>query len=296
MKIKTLITSQDSSDIVGKYFTEIRNYDALTKEEEVELIVKIQNERCSRSLDKLIKANLKFVISVAKHYQGQGTPLADLISEGNSGLIEAANRFDVKKDLKFFSYAVWWIRIKIFTSLDLHKRTIQIPANRELLVQRVKKDALELEQQLNRQPSIEELEEFMIKKFKKEKRANPPSGDEIKEAIAYGGRIKSLNEKVDEDGEFEFESTLPGDESLNIDEDARNQSLLHDLNRYLYNLQQQEYDVLVLCIGLNDEGIIKPSDIALRLGIKEKEVIKLKTKALRRLKTVKNISFLKGYL
>jgi RNA polymerase primary sigma factor len=294
MVIKKLITVQDS-DNLSRYFNEIKNYKSLTKEEERELIKLIQKNKDRAALDKLTKANLKFVISVAKHYQGQGVQLLDLIASGNMGLIEAANRFDVTKDHKFFSYAVWWIRIMIFTTLDLNKRTIQLPANRELLVTRVKREILLLEQDLNRYPTPEELEVYIAKKFKKEKKANPPSADDIRQAIIYSTQTKSINEKLGDEDEDTLEQLLPSDD-LGIDQDQREDSMTIDLNRFLYQLTQYEYDVLVLNTGLNKESILRTVDIAKGLKLKEKDVIKLKAKALKRLKRLKNIESLQDYL
>src|SRR5688572_13708305 len=124
MKIKRLITRQDPDDNLARYFSDIRDFESLTGAEEAKLLKDFQKNGTRAALTKVVNANLKFVVSVAKHYQGQGAPLMDCIAEGNLGLIEAAGRFDHTRGLKFFSYAIWWIRIKIFTSLDLHKRII----------------------------------------------------------------------------------------------------------------------------------------------------------------------------
>jgi len=297
MKIKKIITSQENADNVSRYFSEIRNFEPLTKEQEKVLIIKYQDEGCQRSLDLLLKSNLKFVISVAKHYQGLGSSLLDLVSEGNAGMIEAARRFDRERDLKFFSYAVLWMRIRMFTTIDFHKRTIQLPANRELLVTAIREEIMELEQRLERYPSLEEIEVSMKKKYKEKKKANPPSISEIEEAIIYGGKIKSINEKVSDDDEDTdtLEALIPCD-SLGIDDEANLESMTNDLNRFLFNLEQKEYDVLVLSLGLNGEPVKRLSDIALAFKIKEKDIIKYKARALKRLKRLKNISSLKTYL
>ncbi len=295
MVIKKLITVQDSENL-ARYFNEIKSYQPLKKEEEKVLIVLIQKNRDRRALDKLVKANLKFVISVAKHYQNQGVQLLDLIASGNQGLIEAASRFDISKDHKFFSYAVWWIRIMIFTTLDLHKRTIQLPANRELLVTRVKREILLLEQELNRYPTPEEIHEYIGKKFKKEKKPSKPSLEDIQEAISYGTQSRSINEKLGDEDEDTLEQMLPGDEKMGIDENQTSDSMLIDLNRFLYQLTQYEYDVLILNLGLNQEPQLRTIDIAKALKMKDKDVIKLKGKALKRLKRLKNINLLIDYL
>ncbi len=286
MKIKKLITIQDSDNIT-RYFSDIRKYESLTKEQEKELIIKVQKENNALALDKLVKANLKFVVTVAKKYQGQGTPLLDLISEGNAGIIEAVKRFDTKKDLKLFSYAVWWIRLKIFTSLYNDQRVIRLPDNRALLVDRIRKEILALEQDLCRYPSIDELVIYLENEF---------SEQEIKEAIIHGGRVPSLQDKIgtSEDEDISLEDITPGEHKT--DELATQDSLLKDLNRFLYHLTQYEYDVLCLSNGLNGEPQKRSEDISKSLKIKPKDVIKYRARALKRLKRLKSISSLKDYL
>lgn len=290
MKIDKKITAQDSENL-GRYFADVRQYAPLTKEEEKKLIVKIQKNNDAKALDILLKANLRFVISVAKKYQNQGVPLLDLISEGNAGMVEAAKRFDVSKDIKFFSYAVWWIRIKIFTSMDLNNRVIQLPANRTLLVTRVKKIIQELEQKLGRYPTLDELS-VDIPEYTEQ---------EIQEAIIYGGVTRSINDKVPNaskngDEDMTLEDLMPGDKSMAVDEIDRVESLVNDLNRFLYHLTQYEYDVMILSLGLNSEPVVRNIDIAKALKLKEKDIIKIKAKAIKRLRKLKNIGSLEDYL
>ncbi len=283
---KTQVTVQDS-DQLSRYFSEIRNFESLTKEQENELIIRVQKHNDPVALNNLIKANLKFVVSVAKKYQGQGALLMDLISEGNAGMIEAAHRFDVKEDIKFFSYAVWWIRMKIFTSINLHKRTIRLPDNRWLLVDKIKKDIAKLEQKLDRYPSIEELCEYLKDEYKP---------DEIKEAILHADRLASLQDRT---GPNEEDLTLGDtieDKSNQIDSTNHQESIVEDLGRFLFHISQQEYDVLCLSIGLNKEPTIRNQDIAKLLKMKQKDVVKFKSKAIKRLKKLKNIGVLKDYL
>lgn len=290
MKIQAKITAQDSENL-SRYFAEIRNFESLTKEQERELIVKIQKDNDPNALRKLINANLKFVVSVAKKYQNQGAPILDLISEGNAGMIEASNRFDVKQDIKFFSYAVWWIRIRMFTSISLNKRMIRLPDNRWLLVDRIKKEIQELEQTLNRFPSLEELQGKI--NYKADKLITI---EEIQEAIIYGGRMPSLQDKIgDQDDDDLFQDTIE-DKSLEIDQTCHQQSVVEDLNRYLSQLSQQQCDVLCLSLGLNQESIMRADAIAYNLELKLSDVAKLRAKALKRLKKVKNIDSLKDYL
>ena len=293
MKIEKKITAQDGENL-SRYFADIRKYPTLTKEEEKELVIKIQAPGGDRkAMEKLVNANLRFVVSVAKNYQGQGVPLLDLISEGNAGLIEAANRFDVSRDMKFISYAVWWIRIKIFTNMDWNNRVIQLPANRTLLVTKVKRVVLEMEQRLGRYPTIDELHESELLDC---------SMRELQEALVYGGKTRSIQEELMKKGnsldrdELTLEDVLEGDKSMEIDDISRTDSILTDLNRFLYHLAQVEYDVMVLSMGLNGERVVRNADIAKALKLKEKDIMKIKARALKRLKKLKNISSLQDYI
>jgi RNA polymerase primary sigma factor len=283
MKISKLITIQDS-DNLNRYFAEIRNYPTYTKEEEKVLLRKIQNKGDIGALDLLIKANTRFVVSVAKKYQGQGVPLLDLISEGNAGLIEASKRFDLTKDLKFFSYAVWWIRIKIFASMDFNKRLIQLPANREMLVQKVKREIALLEQSLGHLPSIHQLYDHFDGEV---------SRSDLYEAIVHGGVVKSISEAIGDEDSLTLEEVTAGD--IDIDDINKAQSVFVDLNRFLYHLTQFEYDVLVLAMGLNGESPIRAKDIAKSLSLKEKDINNIRTRALKRLRKLKHITSLKDY-
>lgn len=272
---------------MARYFSEIRNFKPLTKEEERELIIKIQKNKDTNALDRLIKANLRFVITVAKKYQGQGALLSDLISEGNAGMIHAARIFDLKEDIKFFSYAVWWIRQRMFTAINPLKRTIRLPDNRWLFVDRIKKEIAALEQKFNRYPSIEELCFHLKNEFDE---------SDIKEAIIYGGRTASLQDKVGDDEEDNMLQDIIEDKSLQVDDIDRSESMATDLNRYLYHLAQWEYDIICLSLGLNQEPAIRNEDIAKALKLKSKDIVKLKSRALKKLRRLSNIESLKDYL
>lgn len=287
MQIQKKITSQADSENLARFFKDIQDYKPLTKKEEKALIKKIQKENDQVALTKLINANIKFVVSVAKRYQGGGVPILDLISEGNAGLIEAAKRFNTKRDLKFLSYAVWWIRIKIFTSFDYNNRTIQLPANREMLVSRIKKEIGKLEQKLDRYPTIDELT-LHCKDLNE--------GD-IKEAIIHAGYMPSLQDSASfaDETDATLEDTLFND-NLSVDDVDRSASLLSDLDKFLYHLSQLEYDILVLSLGLNEETLVSNEYLGGLLQIKQKDAVKTKMKALKRLRTLKNIGLLKEYL
>lgn len=287
MKIDRMITAQDSENLT-RYFSEIRKFEPLTKQQEKELIIKIQIDKDPVALRKLIKANLRFVVSVAKKYQNQGSPILDLISEGNAGMIEASNRFDVNQDIKFFSYAVWWIRIRMFTSISLNKRMIRLPDNRWLLVDRIKKEVLALEQSLNRYPTLEELSERLNGEI---------SMEDIREALIYGCRMPNLQDKVSDQAEDEntLQDTLE-DHSFKVDQTFHQQSIVSDLNRYLGQLTQSQCDILCLSLGLNCEPTMSAKGIAYNLELKLTEVVKQKAKSIKRLKKLKNVKTLKDYL
>lgn len=284
-KGKKFITVQDGDNLT-RYFEEIRKYEPLTKEQERVLIIKIQKGDDKQALDQLVKANIRFVVSIAKKYQGQGVSLLDLISEGNSGLLEAVKRFDAKEDLKFFSYAVWWIRQRIFTKMDYNKRLVRLPDNRFLLVQRVKKEILILEGKLSRYPTMEELVKQMNNEYSKE---------DLLEAIVHGGRVKSISESIGDDEEGEtLEEITKGD--LDIDDTDRLESIVKDLDRFLHHLTQYEYDVMVLSLGLNGEPPLRHPDISLALGVKEKDIANIKIRAIKRIRKVKNVGMLRDHL
>lgn len=297
------ITSQDGNgDSLSKYFTEIRDYASLPKEEEKKLIIIIQGKKpgYKLALDKLIKANLKFVVTVAKQYQGQGASLIDLISEGNGGLCHAVGVFDTSRDLKFFSYAVWWIRLQMFKSLYNDGRTIRLPDNRALFVNRIKSEIQILEQRLERSPSVEELLDFIKITYPDDLVFRVVSKQDIYEAIMLNGGEWSIDDvtinKDDDHDSIYLKDKLEGDKDLSIDSDNKQESLVTDLNRFFYNLTQKEYDILALYMGLGGEAILKSIDIAKALGVKEKEVIKLRQRAIKRMKSFKNIDTLKDYL
>lgn len=289
MKISKKITADVYNDNLNRYFNEVRDYESISKEQEKILIRAVQKSNDLVSLDKLVKANIKFVISVAKKYQSGGVPLLDLISEGNDGLIEAAYRFDTSKDWKFFSYAVWWIRKRITASFDYNVRTIQLPANREALVSRIKKIISELEQKLERHPTVEDICEHY----------QELNIDDVIEATVHAGYNPSLQDGIGSSKEHDNEDTLEDvlhNNELGIDADDSENSLAFDLNKFMYQLSQREYDIFVFMFGLNDEQHCQADNIASKLNMKGKDVAKLKPRVLKRLKALKNIDQLREYL
>jgi RNA polymerase primary sigma factor len=239
-----VITSVEEENL-ERYFNEIRKYEPLPKEEERELIIRYR-EGDKTALEKLIKHNLKFVVRVAKTYQGQGVLLMDLIQEGSAGMIEAAKRFDINRNLKFSSYAVWWIKICIITSFDLHKRLIQIPANRIGLVTKVRRKLNAIESETGRHCSVEDLKEH-FKDY---------SEDDLEEALTLSiipvSLFKDISFKKGEE-EQQLIETLEVKDQIKTDDSLTKESFKEDLTSLLFNLPQRTYDVFVLMFGLNGE-------------------------------------------
>jgi RNA polymerase primary sigma factor len=293
MKIYKRITSQDS-DQIGRYFNDIKKYEPLSKEEEFQLIdiIQARGEGERKALDKLVKHNLKFVISVAKKYQNQGAPLMDLISEGNSGLIEAAYRFDRKVyDNKFFSYAVWWISIRIINTFSINSRLIQLPANRTELLKKVKRELVNLEQELGRKPTHEEVAEN-LKRFPALKKL---VADEVQEVLMHESSPVSLQAKAKEEDEESpiLADTIPAETKGDIMDEV---SLPIELDRFLHYLGQDQADVLSLSLGLHGEDPHSIDDLADKFSIPKKEVTKIKMKGLKRLRKMKNVDELRNFI
>ena len=287
LKISKQITNRESQSL-DKYLQEIGKVDLLTPDEEVELAKRIK-EGDQIALEKLTKANLRFVVSVAKQYQNQGLSLGDLINEGNLGLIKAAQRFDETRGFKFISYAVWWIRKRIISSFDYNVRTIQLPANREALVTKIKKIISELEQKLQRYPNVDDICE----------RYQDLNEDDIIEAVLHAGYNPSLQDGIGSSKEHDNEDTLEdvlSNNELGIDAEDIEGSLAFDLNKFLYQLSQREYDIFIFMFGLNGEDHQQTDNIAGKLKMKSKDVAKFKPRVLKRLKALKNIDQLREYL
>ncbi len=282
-----LITAIES-DNLGRFFADIKRYQSLTKPEEMVLIKAIQKNKDVVALDKLIKANLRFVVTVAKTYQNQGVPLLDLIQEGASGMVEAAHRFDVKRDVKFFSYAVWWIKIQIMKGFDLNKRLIQLPVNRTVLIIKIRRKSQELEDQLQRQPTILELRKHFPSQ----------SEEDLAEAFAFTLLPLSLQAEMfqgtGEETQLGEMMQLPN--PLEIDADDTRDSMLVDLNKVMYQLPQLNYDILVLAMGLNEEPVNRLDKLAYLFELDVKMVTRIKGKAIKFLRKYKDQSNLNEYL
>lgn len=284
LKITKSITNRESASL-EKYLQEIGKVDLITAEEEVQLAQKIR-EGCQRSLEKLTKANLRFVVSVAKQYQNQGLTLPDLINEGNLGLIKAAQRFDETRGFKFISYAVWWIRQSILQALAEQSRIVRLPLNKVGSLNKINRAFATLEQEFEREPSPEELATLLDVDI-----------EEVKTTMGVAGRHVSMDAPFQAG---ESNSLLDVLENVNADMADRhvsyNESLHHEIDRSLSTLTQRQSEVVKLYFGIGLEHPMSLEDIGGRFDLTRERVRQIKDKALLRLKTTSRCKLLKDYL
>ena len=284
LKITKSITNRESQSL-EKYLQEIGKVDLLTPEEEVELAKKIkQNDQ--ESLEKLTKANLRFVVSVAKQYQNQGLSLSDLINEGNLGLIKAAQRFDETRGFKFISYAVWWIRQSILQALAEQSRIVRLPLNKVGSLNKINKAFSALEQEFEREPSADELANVL----------DIDTG-EVETTLGVASRHISVDAPF---VEGEDNSLLDVLENNNIPEtDARleyMESLRREIERSLSTLTERQKDVVKLYFGIGVEHSMSLEDIGDRFGLTRERVRQIKDKAINKLRSTSRSKLLKAYL
>ncbi|MCR9251377.1 MAG: sigma-70 family RNA polymerase sigma factor [bacterium] len=284
LKITKQITNRESQSL-DKYLQEIGRFDLITAEEEVELAIKIR-EGDKVALERLTKANLRFVVSVAKQYQNQGLTLGDLINEGNLGLIKAAQRFDETRGFKFISYAVWWIRQSILQALAEQSRIVRLPLNRVGSLNKVTKTFSELEQKFEREPSPEEMAEFL-----------DISIDEVLDTIKISGRHISMDAPFAQGEEGgSLLDVLENDGTKTPDDSLLSDSLRREVQRALSTLTQRESDVISLYFGLNGESTLTLEEIGDKFSLTRERVRQIKEKAIRRLRHTSRSKALKPYL
>jgi len=284
LKITKSITNRESQSL-EKYLQEIGKVELITPEEEVKLATLIK-QGCQKSLDRLTKANLRFVVSVAKQYQNQGLSLPDLINEGNLGLIKAAQRFDETRGFKFISYAVWWIRQSILQSLAEQSRIVRLPLNKVGLTNRIQKAFSLLEQQFEREPTAEELAEVLDMDL-----------DEVKATLAINSRHVSMDSPLS-DGE---ESTLIDVlENANADKTdgllVHNESLKLEIDRSLKTLTERQKEVICFFFGIGVDHPMSLEDIGERFSLTRERVRQIKDKAITKLKASNRCTMLRTYL
>ena len=284
LKITTSITTRESLSL-QKYLQEIDKVALLTPDEEVALTEKIrQGDKVA--LDKLTKANLRFVVSVAKQYQGQGLSLPDLINEGNLGLIKAATRFDDSRGFKFISFAVWWIRQNILQSIAEHARMIRLPLNKVALTNRIRRTQSEMEQHLERLPSAEELAEYL-----------QLDQEEVTQCLGQSSNPVSLDRPLSDDEDGTLMDTLVNTNANPADDDLYHRySLQTEVARSLRMLNEKQKQTLCYYFGIGVEHPLSLEDIARKFDLTTERVRQIKDKALVKLRTMHNAKSLKGFL
>ena len=283
LKISKQITNRESQSL-DKYLQEIGKVDLLTPDEEVELAKRIR-EGDQMALEKLTKANLRFVVSVAKQYQNQGLSLGDLINEGNLGLIKAGQRFDETRGFKFISYAVWWIRQSILQALAEQSRIVRLPLNRVGSLNKISKTFSELEQRFEREPSPDELADVL-----------EVSTSEVVDTMKISGRHVSMDAPFVQGEENSLLDVLENDQENTPDNELMNDSLRREVQRALSTLTQREADVISLYFGLNGEHSMTLEEIGEKFALTRERVRQIKEKAIRRLRHTSRSKALKPYL
>lgn len=287
MKIGKQFTNRESQSI-DKYLQEIGKVELLDVEEEIDLAKKIkgndEKER-QKALEKLTKANLRFVVSVAKQYQNQGLSLGDLINEGNLGLIKAAKRFDETRGFKFISYAVWWIRQSILQALAEQSRIVRLPLNRVGALNKIGKAYSTLEQEFEREPSADELAEQL-----------DMSLYEVSDTLKISGRHLSIDAPFVHGEDSRLVDIMPNQNQPLPDHKLINESLKIEIQRALNTLSQRERDVLKLYYGLEQENPLTLEEIGEKFKLTRERVRQIKEKAIRRLKHASKSKALKAYL
>ena len=283
LKISKQITNRESQSL-DKYLQESGKVDLLTPDEEVDLAKKIR-EGDQLALEKLTKANLRFVVSVAKQYQNQGLTLGDLINEGNLGLIKAAQRFDETRGFKFISYAVWWIRQSILQALAEQSRIVRLPLNRVGSLNKISKTFSELEQRFEREPSPDELAEVL-----------KVTTSEVVDTMKISGRHISMDAPFVQGEENSLLDVLENNNEQKPDSGLMNDSLRREVQRALRTLTQREADVISLYFGLNGEHSMTLEEIGGRFNLTRERVRQIKEKAIRRLRHTSRSKTLKPYL
>jgi RNA polymerase primary sigma factor len=283
LKIVKQITNRESQSL-DKYLQEIGRVDLISADVEVELAKRIR-EGDQIALEKLTKANLRFVVSVAKQYQNNGLTLGDLINEGNLGLIKAAKRFDEKRGFKFISYAVWWIRQSIMQALAEQSRIVRLPLNRVGSLSRIARTFSELEQKFQREPSTEEIAEVI-----------GITTEEVLANLKVSGRQVSVDAPFSQGEDGSLLDVLTDVNEENPERQLMTDSLTQDVQRALSTLTTREADVIGLYFGLNNKNSLTLEEIGERFQLTRERVRQIKEKATRRLRHASRSATLKNYL
>lgn len=283
LKITKQVTNRETASL-DKYLQEIGKVDLITADEEVELAKKIK-QGDKLALEKLTKANLRFVVSVSKQYQNQGLSLPDLINEGNMGLIKAAQRFDETRGFKFISYAVWWIRQSILQALAEQSRIVRLPLNKIGSINKINKAYAALEQELEREPKPEEIAIYL-----------EISIEEVKESQKNTGRHVSMDAPLIQDEDNNLYDVLRNDENITPETKLLYDSLRKEIDRAVSTLTPREADVVRFYFGLGDSHPMTLEEIGEKFDLTRERVRQIKEKAIRRLKHTSRSKILKTYL
>ena len=284
LKITKSITNRESQSL-EKYLQEIGKVELISPDEEVQLAGLIK-QGDQAALDKLTKANLRFVVSVAKQYQNQGLSLPDLINEGNLGLIKAAQRFDETRGFKFISYAVWWIRQSILQALAEQSRIVRLPLNKVGLTNRIQKAYSQLEQEFEREPSPEELAELL-----------ELDAEEISATLGIGARHISMDTPLAEGEDNTLIDVLENPNAERAEENIEHkESLKQEIDRSLKTLTERQKEVICFFFGLGVDHPMSLEDIGARFNLTRERVRQIKDKAITKLKTNSRSKALRTYL
>lgn len=284
LKINKTITNRESESL-ERYLQEISKVDLLTADEEVALAKRIK-EGDTDALDVLIKSNLRFVVSVAKQYQNQGLSLTDLINEGNIGLIKSTEKFDESKGFKFISYAVWWIRQSIMQAIAENSRIVRLPLNKINELGKVNKAFAHLEQEFEREPTVEELSHVLDSELK-----------EVRDLMSLHGKHISLDAPLSATEANTYIDVLVNENAERADEEVTyHESLKIEIERSLQFLSERQSDILRKCFGIGTCTEMSLEDIGREYGLTRERVRQIKDKALYRLKNASKQTLLKEYL
>ena len=283
LKITKQVTNRETASL-DKYLQEIGKVDLITAEEEVELAQRIKAGD-EIALEKLTKANLRFVVSVAKDYQGQGLPLTDLINEGNMGLMKAAGRFDETRGFKFISYAVWWIRQSILQALAEHSRIVRLPLNRVGTISKITKAAEKLEAEVERSPNEEEIGRNL-----------EMTSDEVIDAMRISRRHHSLNAPFRDGDKNSLIDVIEDDGQIDPDEPLMAESLKDEIRQSLDTLKDRERQVIKMYFGIDRDYALTLNEIGEEFNLTRERVRQIKEKAIRRLRHRSRSKSLRTYL
>ena len=284
LKISRSITNRESESL-DRYLQDIGKIDLITAEEEVALTRQIKRGDI-KALEKLTKANLRFVVSVSKQYQNQGLSLSDLINEGNLGLIKAAERFDETRGFKFISYAVWWIRQSILQALAEQSRIVRLPLNKVGSLNKINRAFVQLEQEFERQPTADELATILNLEL-----------EEVQTTLGVAGRHVSMDAPFAAGEENSLLDVIENPNAESADGNVTyKESLKSEVKRSLSTLTSKQAEILRLYFGIEQEQPVSLEDIAGQLGLTRERVRQIKDKAIERLKNTYRCKLLKGYL